>query len=68
MEYYKEQLFKSLHEKNKFTDILAQIEAKTQVKREYLASGALVLLGLYLVFGYGAQLICNVIAFVYPIL
>merc|ERR1711872_154256 len=66
MEYYKEQAAKILHEKNKFTDLLAQIEAKTQVKREYIASGALVLLGLYLVFGYGAQLICNVIAFVYP--
>jgi len=65
-EYYKEQGTKMLHEKNKFTDILAQVEAKTQVKREYLASGALVLLGLYLVFGYGAQLICNVIAFIYP--
>jgi len=66
LEYYKEQASKMLHEKNKFTDILGQVEAKTQVKREYLASGALVLLGLYLVFGYGAQLICNVIAFIYP--
>ncbi|MPC61910.1 hypothetical protein E2C01_055987 [Portunus trituberculatus] len=40
IEFYKEQAKKMLYEKNKFTDILAQVEAKTQVKREYLALGA----------------------------
>lgn len=66
IEFYKEQAKKMLYEKNKFTDILAQVEAKTQVKREYLALGGVVLVSLYLVFGYGAQLICNCIGFVYP--
>jgi len=66
LEYYKEQAVKILYQKNKFTDILAQVEEKTQVKREYIAVGGVALLSLYLVFGYGAQLICNCIGFVYP--
>jgi len=66
MEYYKEQAMKILYEKNKFTSVLEQIEQKTQVKREYLASGGLGFLGVYLMFGWGAQLICNLIGFAYP--
>lgn len=66
VEYYKEQAIKFLYEKNTFTDYLAKAEEKTQVKREYLALGVTGLLSLYLIFGFGAQLICNVIAFVYP--
>ena len=44
IEFYKEQAKKMLYEKNKFTDLLAQVEAKTQVKREYLALGECVCL------------------------
>ncbi|XP_066947429.1 receptor expression-enhancing protein 5-like isoform X3 [Macrobrachium rosenbergii] len=66
LEYYKEQAVKILYQKNKLTEILAQIEEKTQVKREYIGLGGVVLLSLYLVFGYGAQLICNCIGFIYP--
>ncbi|KAK8723822.1 hypothetical protein OTU49_011559 [Cherax quadricarinatus] len=32
----------------------------------YVKYGTVVLISLYLVFGYGAQLICNVIGFIYP--
>ena len=37
--HYKEQAIKLLYQKNKFTDYLAQAEAKTQAKREYLVGG-----------------------------
>jgi len=66
LEYYKDQAVKILYQKNKLTEILGQIEEKTQVKREYIGLGGVVLLSLYLVFGYGAQLICNCIGFIYP--
>ena len=36
---YQQQAVKMLHEKNRFTEYLSVIESKTQVKREYIASG-----------------------------
>jgi len=63
---YVELLDKSLHEKNRFTDILALIEQKANVKRVYIAQGLIGALCLYMIFGHFAELICNGVGFIYP--
>ncbi|CAJ0933593.1 unnamed protein product [Ranitomeya imitator] len=51
---------------NIISRLLGKAEEKTGIKKDYLATGSLCSLGLYLVFGYGASLVCNLIGFVYP--
>lgn len=61
-----ERFRKALREENFFTNILANVEAKTKVNREYIAYGILGFLALYLVIGWGNDFLCNLIGFVYP--
>ncbi|KAK2869038.1 hypothetical protein Q7C36_000909 [Tachysurus vachellii] len=55
-----------LNEKNFVTDFLNKVEEKTGIKKRLLVIGTATATGLYLLFGYGASLICNLIGFVYP--
>lgn len=42
------------------------LEQKTKLKREQLALGLSLVLGLYLAFGWGNDFLCNLIGFLYP--
>lgn len=63
----KEYLEKALRDESKpWTKAFAQAEEKTGIDRLYIFLGLLTFLALYLVFGLGQQLVCNIIGFVYP--
>lgn len=45
---------------------LTELQKKTNVKKVYIAAGVISVAVLWLMFGYGAQLLCNTIGFIYP--
>ena len=57
---------KKLHEPGQINNVLAKIEGKTGVKRLHIAAGLFALHAIYLVFGRGAELLCNFTGFLYP--
>ncbi|KAM9461478.1 receptor expression-enhancing protein 6 isoform 1-T1 [Clarias gariepinus] len=62
----KERVDTFLNQKNFVTDFLNKIEEKTGIKKRLLVIGSASATGLFLLVGYGASLICNLIGFVYP--
>jgi len=59
-------LDKRLHEPGVFTNFLGQVEQKTNLKRLHIVAGLVVLHSLYLLFGRGAEFLCNITGFLYP--
>jgi len=63
----KESLEKVLKDENKpWVKLLASAEKKTGLDRLYIFLASVGFLALYLVFGIGQQLVCNIVGFVYP--
>lgn len=63
----KETLEKALNDETKpWSPMLKWAEDKSGVKRLYIFVIVVVLVAIYLVFGFAAQLLCNCIGFVYP--
>lgn len=64
---YKEKITTALFdEKTPWKNGLDIAEEKTGIPRIYIFYGCVSFVALYLVFGYGAQLVCNVIGVAYP--
>lgn len=66
IEHYKQWLNEKLHEKNAVTDVIEKVEKTTGVQRIYLAYGLICIMAFWLLLGYGAQILCNFIGFLYP--
>lgn len=65
---YLDDLRKLMHSNalvKKYSDL---IESKTKVKIEYFAAGIIALLTVFVFFGIGADIICNIVGFVYPMI
>ncbi|XP_011209720.1 PREDICTED: receptor expression-enhancing protein 5 isoform X1 [Bactrocera latifrons] len=66
-EKYRKSVEEALNDRSKpWTQAFEIVESKTNVPRLYLFLGAAAFCALYLIFGYGAQLLCNTIGVAYP--
>ncbi|XP_054894816.1 receptor expression-enhancing protein 5-like isoform X2 [Poeciliopsis prolifica] len=66
MSQLKDRFVSLLHEKNFVTDQLAVLERITGAKREHITLVAFGFIVVYLLFGHGASLLCNLVGFIYP--
>ncbi|XP_059056236.1 receptor expression-enhancing protein 5 isoform X1 [Achroia grisella] len=67
LQEYRDTIERTLNDKSTpWAKYFELAEQKTGVNRVYLFVGLVAFTGLYLVFGFGAELICNSIGFVYP--
>jgi len=62
----REKLEKTILSYPSIDNALSFLEKKTQVKKVYILYAVLACVVSWLMFGWGAQLLCNVIGFVYP--
>ncbi|KAJ8975209.1 hypothetical protein NQ317_000207 [Molorchus minor] len=63
----KDKLNRSLHDlANPWTRVLEKAEKKVGLDRLYIFLGSIAIICLWLVFGYCAQLVCNIVGFLYP--
>jgi len=65
-QYYQDQFEKLLNKDGPVNNVLSMAEDKTKVKKVYIAYGIVGIAALWLAFGFGAQLLCNIIGFLYP--
>jgi len=66
LQYYQAQFEKFIEQPGVVNDALTFVQNKTQVKKAYIAYGVIAVVTLWLMFGFGAQLLCNFIGFLYP--
>jgi len=66
LQHYQAQFEKFIDQPGVVNDALTFVQNKTQVKKAYIAYGVIGVVTLWLMFGYGAQLLCNFIGFLYP--
>ncbi|VDP69076.1 unnamed protein product [Echinostoma caproni] len=63
---YRRQFERSLRKPGHLSDLLTYCEQKSGLERNVIAYGSLVLLFIYVLIGYGAEILVLLVGFVYP--